>query len=170
MLVKALCAWSSMFIMSVRRACSQSLRRQFGVGFSTGSLLKKTSILRTCCASPAAPLGDFCTDSLFEKTSNLRTCCASPAAPLGDFCTDSLFEKTSNLRTCCASLAASLGDFCTDSLFEKTSNLRTCCASPAAPLGDFCSDCRTRGWPSLPLAVTFVSVECRRPFNRSFST
>jgi hypothetical protein len=74
-----------------------------------------------------------------------RTCCASPAAPLGDFCTDSLFEKTSNLHTCCASPAAPLGDFCTDSLFEKTSNLRTCCASPAAPLGDFCTDCRTRG-------------------------
>jgi hypothetical protein len=67
MLVKALCAWSSMFIMSVRRACSQSLRRQFGVGFSTGSLLKKTSILRTCCASPAAPLGDFSTDGFFEE-------------------------------------------------------------------------------------------------------
>jgi hypothetical protein len=145
MLVKALCAWSSMFIMSVRRACGQSWRGQFGVGFSTGSLLRKTSNLRTCCASPAAPLGDFRTDSLFEKTSNLRTCCASPAAPLGDFRTDSLFEKTSNLRTCCASPAAPLGDFCTDSLFEKTSNLRTCCDSPAAPLGDFRMDCRTRG-------------------------
>jgi hypothetical protein len=108
-----------MFIMSARRACGQAWRGQFGVEFSMGRLLRKTSNLCTCCASPAAPLGDFCTDSLFEKTSNLRTCCASPAAPLGDFCTDSLFEKTSNLRTCCA--------------------------SPAAPLGDFCMDCRTRG-------------------------
>jgi hypothetical protein len=67
MLIKALCAWSSTFIMSIRRACSQSLRGQFGVGFSTGSLLRKTLIFRTCCASPAAPLGDFCTDSLFEE-------------------------------------------------------------------------------------------------------
>jgi hypothetical protein len=66
-LVKALRAWSGTFIMSVRRDCSQSLRGQFGVGFSTGSLLRKTSILRTCCASPAAPLGDFCTGSLFEE-------------------------------------------------------------------------------------------------------
>jgi hypothetical protein len=67
MLVKALCAWSGTFNMSVRRACSQSLSGQFGVGFSTGSLLRKTSIFRTCCASPAAPLGDFCTNSLFEE-------------------------------------------------------------------------------------------------------
>jgi hypothetical protein len=27
--------------------------------------LRKTSIFRTCCASPAAPLGDFCADSFF---------------------------------------------------------------------------------------------------------
>jgi hypothetical protein len=67
MFIKALRTWSSTFIMSVRRACSRSLRGQFGVGFSTGSLLRKTSIFRTCCASPAAPLGDFCTDSLFEE-------------------------------------------------------------------------------------------------------
>jgi hypothetical protein len=67
MLVKALRAWSSTFIMLVWRAYSQSLRGQFGVGFSTGSLLRKTSIFRTCCVSPAAPLGDFCTDSLFEE-------------------------------------------------------------------------------------------------------
>jgi hypothetical protein len=67
--------------------------------------------LRTCCASPAASLGDFCTDSLLRKTSVLRTCCASPAAPLGDFCTDSLLRKTSVLCTCCASPAAPRGDF-----------------------------------------------------------
>jgi hypothetical protein len=57
------------------------------------------------------PLGDFCTDSLLKKTSILRTCCASPAAPLGDLCTDSLLKKTSILRTFCASPAAPLGDF-----------------------------------------------------------
>jgi hypothetical protein len=67
MLIKALRTWSSTFIMLVRRACSRSLRGQFGVGFSTSSLLRKTSIFRTCCASPAAPLGDFCADSLFEE-------------------------------------------------------------------------------------------------------
>jgi hypothetical protein len=50
---------------------------------------------RTCCAVPAAPLGDFCTESLLEKTSILRTYCAVPAAPLGDFCMKSLLEKTS---------------------------------------------------------------------------
>jgi hypothetical protein len=36
-----------------------------GVSVGVGelrSLLKKTSILRTCCASPAAPLGDFCAE------------------------------------------------------------------------------------------------------------
>ena len=102
--------------------------------------MKKTSILRTCCAILAAPLGNFCTES--------------PAAPLGDFCTESLLERTSILRTYCASPAAPLGDFCTKSLLEKTSILRTYCASPAAPLGDFCAECRTRGWPALPLAVT----------------
>jgi hypothetical protein len=67
MLIKALRTWSSTFIMSVWRACSQSLCGQFGVGFGTGSLLRKTSIFRTCCASLAAPFGDFCTDSLFEE-------------------------------------------------------------------------------------------------------
>jgi hypothetical protein len=41
--------------------------------------LEKTSILRTCCAGPAAPLGGFSMES--------------PAAPLGDFCTESLFRK-----------------------------------------------------------------------------
>jgi hypothetical protein len=66
MFIKALHTWSSTFIMSVWRAYSRSLRGQFGVGISTGSLLRKTSIFRTCCASSAAPLGDFCTDSLFE--------------------------------------------------------------------------------------------------------
>jgi hypothetical protein len=50
-------------------------------------------MLRTYCAGPAAPLGDFCTESLLEKTSILRTYCANPAAPLGDFCTESLFGK-----------------------------------------------------------------------------
>jgi hypothetical protein len=69
--------------------------------FCTGSLLEKTSILRTYCASPAAPVGDFCTEG--------------PAAPLGDFCTASLLEKTSILRTYCASPAAPVGDFCTES-------------------------------------------------------
>jgi hypothetical protein len=68
----------------------------------------------TCCAVPAAPLGDFCTESLLEKTLILRTCCAVPAAPLGDFCTESLLGKTSILRTCCAVLAPPLGDFCVE--------------------------------------------------------
>jgi hypothetical protein len=56
-------------------------------------LLEKTSIFRTYCDSPAAPLGDFCTEGLLEKTSIFRTYCASPAAPLDDFCTESLLEK-----------------------------------------------------------------------------
>jgi hypothetical protein len=52
-----------------RRACSRSLRGQFlGVDFCTDSLLRKTSVLRICRASPAAPLGDFCADSLLRKT------------------------------------------------------------------------------------------------------
>jgi hypothetical protein len=55
--------------------------------------LEKTSIFRTYCASPAAPLGNFCMESLLEKTSIFRTYYASPAAPLGDFCTESLFGK-----------------------------------------------------------------------------
>jgi hypothetical protein len=120
--------------------------------------------LCTYCASPAAPLGDFCTESLLEKTSILCTYCASPAAPVGDFCTKSLLEKSSILRTYCASPAAPLGDFCTESLLEKTSILHTSYASPAAPLGDFCVECRTRGWPALPLAVTLMwsNAEVRR--------
>jgi hypothetical protein len=107
--------------------------------------LEKTSILRTYCASPAAPLDDFRTESLLEKTSILRTYCASPATPLGDFCTESP--------------AAPLGNFCPVNLLEKTSILRTYCASLAAPLGDFCAECRTRGWSALPLAVTSVWLD-----------
>ena len=42
----------------------------------------------TCCAGPAAPLGDFCADSLRGRLWFFCTCCASPAAPLGDFCAD----------------------------------------------------------------------------------
>jgi hypothetical protein len=42
--------------------------------------------LRLCARIiPAAPLGDFGTESLVKKTSILRTCCAIPAEPLGDF-------------------------------------------------------------------------------------
>jgi hypothetical protein len=121
-------------------------------------------MLHTYCASPAAPLGDFCAESLLEKTLIFRTYCASPAASLGDFCMESLLEKTSILCTYCANPAAPLGDFCTESLLEKTSILRTYCANPAAPLGDFCAKCRTRGWPALPLAVTSMwsNAEDRR--------
>jgi hypothetical protein len=46
-LIKALRTWSSVFIMSVRRACSR--------------------FFALVVLSPAAPLGDFCTDSLFEE-------------------------------------------------------------------------------------------------------
>jgi hypothetical protein len=113
---------------------------------------------------PTAPLGDFCVESLLEKTLMLHTYCASPAAPLGDFCTESLLENTSILRTYCASPAAPLGDFCMERLLEKTSMLHTYCASPAAPIGNFCAECRTRGWPALPLAVTSMwsNAEDRR--------
>jgi hypothetical protein len=55
--------------------------------------LEKTLIFRTHCASPAAPLGDFCMESLLEKDFDFSHYCASPAAPLGDFCTESLLEK-----------------------------------------------------------------------------
>jgi hypothetical protein len=41
-------------VMSVWRACSRSLRGQFGVVFSALVVL-----------GPAAPLGDFCTDIFF---------------------------------------------------------------------------------------------------------
>jgi hypothetical protein len=47
MLVKALRTWSSVFVMSVRRACSR--------------------FFALVVLSPAAPLGDFCADSLFEE-------------------------------------------------------------------------------------------------------
>jgi hypothetical protein len=56
MLMKALRTWSGVFVMSVSRACSRSMRRQFGVVFFAPVVL-----------GPAAPLGDFCTNSLFEE-------------------------------------------------------------------------------------------------------
>jgi hypothetical protein len=56
MLTKALHTRSGVFVMSVWRACSWSLRGQFGVVFFALVVL-----------GPAAPLGDFCMDSLFEE-------------------------------------------------------------------------------------------------------
>jgi hypothetical protein len=50
-------------------------------------------MLHTYCASPAAPLGDFCTESLLEKTLMLHTYYASPVAPLGDFLHGEYFGK-----------------------------------------------------------------------------
>jgi hypothetical protein len=56
MLTKALRTWSGVFVMLVWRACSRSLRGQFGVVFFALVVL-----------GPAAPLGDFCTDSFRGK-------------------------------------------------------------------------------------------------------
>jgi hypothetical protein len=56
MLTKALRTWSGVFVVSVWRACSRSLRGQFGVVFFTLVAL-----------GPAAPLGDFCTDTLHGR-------------------------------------------------------------------------------------------------------
>jgi hypothetical protein len=61
-LTKALRTWSGVVVMSVRRACSRSLRGQFGVVF--GGRLR---IFALVVLGPAAPLGEFCTDSLFEE-------------------------------------------------------------------------------------------------------
>jgi hypothetical protein len=193
-----LCAGS--FWESIRLCVLIELVRWGGGGpaplgdFCTESLLAKTSILRTYCASPAAlvgdfctenpaaPLGDFCTESLLANTSILRTYCASPAASVGDFCTESLLAKTSILRTYCASPAAPVGDFCTESLLAKTSIFCTYCASPAAPVCDFlhgksgCALRRLLRGVSHARVVSaaprgdFDVVECRRPSMRSFST
>jgi hypothetical protein len=62
MLTKALRTWSGVFIMSVRCACSLSLRGQFIVVF-----LGRLRFFALVVLGPAAPLGDFCTDSLFEE-------------------------------------------------------------------------------------------------------
>jgi hypothetical protein len=136
--------------------------------FCTDSLRGRLRFFCTCCASPAAPLGDFCTDSLRGRLRFFRTCCASPAAPLGDFCTDSLRGRLRFFRTCCASPAAHLGDFCTDSLRGRLRFFRTCCASPAAPLGDFCADLSHARVASAEPRGDVVLVECRRPSSRSF--
>jgi hypothetical protein len=113
-------------------------------------------VLRTCCAYPVAPLGDFCSDKnvscrrLRTLWVVLRTCGAYPAAPLGDFCSNRnvscrrLRTLWVVLRTCGAYLAAPLGDFCMDLS-------HTMAAEPCR-----CSDC-------------FV-IECRRLVLRSFLT
>jgi hypothetical protein len=99
--------------------------------------LEKTSILRTCCAISAAPLGDFCTES--------------PAAPLGDFCTESLLENTSILRTYCASPAAPLGDFCAECRTRGVVN--------AAPRSDFSVvECRRPSMRSFSTYCVLVFV------------
>jgi hypothetical protein len=100
-------------------------------------LLVKDFVSRTCCACPAAPLGDFCAECLLVKDFVSRTC-ACPATPLGNFCTECLLVKDFVSRTCCAGPAAPLGDFCTECLLVKDFVSRTCCACPAAPLSNFC--------------------------------
>jgi hypothetical protein len=62
MLTKALHTWSGVFVMSVWRACSRSLREQFGVVF--GGRLRFFALV---VLGPATPLDDFCMDSLFEE-------------------------------------------------------------------------------------------------------
>jgi hypothetical protein len=59
-------------VMSVRRACSRSLRGQFGVVF-----LRKTSIFRTCCAWSGCTLR-----RLLRGVSHARV---ASAGPCGDF-------------------------------------------------------------------------------------
>jgi hypothetical protein len=117
--------------------------------------LEKTSILRTCCAIPAAPLGDFCTKS--------------PAAPLGDFCTESLLEKTSILRTYCASPAAPLGDFCAECLLQRLRLSHLLCCSGCTLRRLLCGVSHARVVSAAPRG-DFGEVECRRPSMRSFST
>jgi hypothetical protein len=56
MLTKALRTWSGVFVVSVWRACSRSLRGQFGVVFFALVALGLT-----------APLGDFCMDTLHRR-------------------------------------------------------------------------------------------------------
>jgi hypothetical protein len=82
------------------------------------------------CASPAAPLGDFCAELFLFLVEDFvsRTCCAYLAAPLGDFCTECLLVKDFVSCTCCAYPAAPLGDFCTECLLVKDFVSRTCCA------------------------------------------
>jgi hypothetical protein len=145
-------------------------------------------VLRSCCAYPAAPIGDFCSD---ENVSCRRlhtlwvvshTCCAYPAAPLGDFCSDENVScrRLRTLwvvsRTCCAYLAAPLGNFCSDKnvscrrLHTLWVVSRTCCAYPAAPLGDFCLDLSHAMAIEARRYDDYFGIECRRPVLRSFST
>jgi hypothetical protein len=56
MLTKVLHTWSGVFVVSVWRAFSRSLRGQFGVVF-----------FALVALGPAAPLGDFCTDTLHGR-------------------------------------------------------------------------------------------------------
>jgi hypothetical protein len=119
---------------------------------------------------PAAPLGDFATEGLLKKTSILRTCCAILAAPLGDFCTVSLLEKTSILRTYCASPAAPLGDFCMDSLFGKDFNFAHLLCYSGCTLRRLLPRVSHARVVSAAPRGDFGVVECRRSSMRSFST
>jgi hypothetical protein len=62
-------------------------------------------VLHTCCAYPAAPLGDFCLDKnvscrrLSTVLVVLRTCCAYLAARLDDFCLD--LSHAMAVEACC---------------------------------------------------------------------
>jgi hypothetical protein len=134
-------------------------------------------VLCTYCASPAAPVGDFCMESGFVHLLCWSGCTLRRLLHGGWFCALIVLVRLHPWTTSARRvfwkrlrffvpiiLAAPLGDFCTESLLEKTSMLHTYCASPAAPLGDFCAECRTRGWPALPLAVTSMwsNAEDRR--------
>jgi hypothetical protein len=64
MLARALHTWSGVIVMLDWCACSRSLRGQFGVVVFAFVTLRPAVPSGNCCASPAAPLGDFCADSL----------------------------------------------------------------------------------------------------------
>jgi hypothetical protein len=67
------------------------------------SLLEKTSILRTYCAIPAAPLGDFCTEIFLEKDFDFAHLLCYSGCTLRR-----LLHGVSHARVVCA---ASRGDF-----------------------------------------------------------
>jgi hypothetical protein len=61
--------------------------------FCAESLVQRLRLLHLLCCS-GCTLWRLLHGESFGSDFVFRTCCAVPAAPLGDFCTESLLEKT----------------------------------------------------------------------------
>jgi hypothetical protein len=83
------------FVWKRRRFCALIIPAAPLGDFCTGSLFEKDFNFAHFLCYSGYTLRRLLLGESFGKDFDYRTCCAVPAAPLGDFCLESLLEKTS---------------------------------------------------------------------------